>query len=141
MEQTHLDPATEVVRRRMSHQKTANTKPERDLRSHLYGLGLRYRLHRSIDGSRRTTDIVLTRPQIAIDVHGCFWHGCPEHFVAPMNNHDFWKNKIEANRRRDLHSAESMAQLGWLHLAVWEHADMEVAAGEVLRIVRLRLGF
>ena len=41
-------------------------------------------------------------------VNGCFWHGhegCRD-FVWPKSNPEFWKEKIEANIRRDNEKAE-----------------------------------
>ena len=37
--------------------------------------------------------------RLAVFVDGCFWHGCPEHGTWPKANADWWREKIEANRR------------------------------------------
>ena len=50
---------------------------------------------------RRRADIVFTRVGLYVFIDGCFWHGCPEHFVTPKTRTDFWLEKIEGNRERD----------------------------------------
>jgi len=54
-------------------------------------------------------------------VDGCFWHGCPRHFIKPRNHAAFWRKKIAANRTRDRLVARTLRKLGWEVLRVWEH--------------------
>lgn len=65
-------------------------------------------------------------------VDGCFWHGCPEHAVAPSSNAEWWAGKIESNRQRDAHTRESLESAGWVVLRIWEHVHVD----EALQIVR-----
>lgn len=52
--------------------RSENTKPERVLRSLIFRMGYRYRLHaRELPGK---PDIVFNRKKKVIFVHGCFWH-------------------------------------------------------------------
>lgn len=55
-----------------------------------------------------------------IFVHGCFWHGhdCPRG-KAPNSNVDFWKDKIEKNKKRDLQAQRKLSDLGWESLLIW----------------------
>lgn len=123
----------------MQAQKTKDTDPEIRLRSAMHRRGLRYRLHRALlDGTRRTVDVAFPTEQLAVDVHGCFWHGCPKHFVPPKANAEFWARKIEANRQRDSRTSGMLADIGWEYIVVWEHEDMESAAGRVENAVRAR---
>jgi DNA mismatch endonuclease (patch repair protein) len=55
-------------------------------------------------------------------IHGCFWHGCPKHSVAPSENADFWREKIRNNRKRDRLQRKSLRKQGWVVVAVWEHS-------------------
>src|SRR5581483_5902351 len=61
----------------MTRVKPKNSLAERALRSALHAAGLRFRLHRRVEGV--TVDIVFPGPRVGIFVDGCFWHGCPEH--------------------------------------------------------------
>lgn len=122
-------------RRAMQLQRGENTKPEVDLRRELYRLGLRYRLHQAIvPGTRRRVDIVFPGPKIAVDVRGCFWHGCPQHATQPKSNVEWWREKLDANRSRDRDTCERLENAGWKLIVVWEHEKPEVAALRIREI-------
>jgi len=116
------DRLTAAQRRlNMSRVRSKGTAPEMTVRRILHSQGLRFRLHRGdLPG---TPDIVLPRYQLAIFVHGCFWHGhhCPL-FRAPSTRTDFWTSKIDANRRRDVTACAGLVKLGWRTLCIWECA-------------------
>lgn len=69
---------------------------------------------------------------------GCFWHGCPLHGTWPKRNADFWREKIEANVRRDRETDASLVDAGWASVRVWEHEDAQEAADRIVAIVRSR---
>jgi len=71
-------------------------------------------------------------------VDGCFWHGCPQHATWPKKNADWWREKIEGNRRRDADTDARLKEAGWLPIRVWAHEDPQVAAANIARIVRAR---
>jgi DNA mismatch endonuclease, patch repair protein len=101
--------------------------------------GLRFRVHRRpISGVRRTADIVLGPARIAAYVDGCFWHGCPDHYMKPRANAAYWLPKIDENRRRDADTDAMLAQAGWLSFRVWEHEDLSAAADRLLALVAKR---
>ena len=57
----------------MSHIRSVNTKPEMALRRALWRRGFRYRVN--VKSLPNSPDIVLTKQQTVVFVHGCFWHG------------------------------------------------------------------
>ncbi|MFJ6232790.1 very short patch repair endonuclease [Streptomyces griseus] len=121
-----------AVRASMRANKSKDTQPELRLRSALHALGYRYRVaYRPIPALRRTADLVFTRPKVAVFVDGCFWHGCPDHHRLAKNNREYWKNKIQKNRKRDLEFDARLAEAGWLSVRIWEHEDLTSA---VLRV-------
>ncbi|MFG2295351.1 very short patch repair endonuclease [Streptomyces sp. NPDC048603] len=127
------------MRRRMSSQKSRDTGVEVALRKLLHASGLRYRIHRRpMKGVRREADIVFGPVKVAVFVDGCFWHGCPEHATWPRNNAEFWRTKIEGNRRRDVDTDVRLAEAGWLPVRIWEHEDATVAAERVIEAVAER---
>jgi DNA mismatch endonuclease (patch repair protein) len=120
----------------MSVTRGRDTKPEVAVRSLLHGQGLRYRVnHRVPAGSRRTVDIAFTRLRLAIFIDGCFWHGCPIHFVTPKTRTEFWVAKIAANRARDLESIKDLESAGWTVRRYWEHQDPEWVAADIVNCV------
>lgn len=105
---------------RMGKVRSKNTKPELFVRQLLYSMGYRYRLHlRAVPGN---PDIVLPPRKKAIFVHGCFWHrhkGCPN-CRLPKSKLDFWKPKLEGNRKRDVTKQRELKAAGWEFLVIWE---------------------
>jgi DNA mismatch endonuclease (patch repair protein) len=71
-----------------------------------------------------------------IDVRGCFWHGCQHHRTIPVNNHEWWADKMEANRRRDSETERLLRESGWQVIVVWEHDDMNSAADFIQKLVQ-----
>lgn len=125
----------------MQGNTSRDTLPERQLRAYLHALGLRYRLNaRPLKSLRRTADVVFGNGQVAVFVHGCFWHGCPMHATLPQTNADFWRAKIERNQQRDAETESALEAAGWLALTVWEHDDPETAASLIAQVVRARRG-
>lgn len=119
----------------MSRIRSRDTGPEMKLRSALHRAGLRFRLHRRDLPGR--PDIVLPKSQIAIFVHGCFWHqhtGC-RYSTTPATNADFWIEKFRKNTERDKANIEELQRIGWTVLIVWEcEIKMSVvAAAERIR--------
>ena len=66
-------------------------------------------------------DFVFPSGRLAVFVDGCFWHGCPRHFIKPRNNAAFWRKKIAANRARDRLVSRALRKLGWKVMRIWEH--------------------
>lgn len=106
----------------MSTIRGRDTKPEMLVRRHLHGLGFRYRLSpRDLPGR---PDLVLRRYNVAIFVHGCFWHGhdgC-RFATVPATRTEFWTAKISANKARDAAAEDKLRTLGWRLAIVWECA-------------------
>ena len=108
--------------RNMAAIKGKNTHPERALRSALFALGLRFRLHaRLLPGS---PDLVFSRYKAVVFVHGCFWHrhpGC-RFATVPKNNAQFWADKFTENVIRDQAVLDRLHECGWRAAIVWECA-------------------
>lgn len=56
-------------------------------------------------------------------VDGCFWHGCPTHFMRPKTNVGYWGQKIQGNKDRDTDTNRKLADAGWEVVRAWEHED------------------
>lgn len=136
---TSPEPRDRHVRNRMRTQARRNTKPELALRRELHRRGLRYRVDTKIEGlKRKRPDIVFTRRRVAVFVDGCFWHRCPEHGTLPKNNAEWWAAKLEANVSRDRGADQTLADMGWAVVRVWEHEQVTAAADRVSATLRSR---
>ena len=119
--------------------RSRDTAPELALRSLVHAAGLRYRVAaKPLPGMRRTADLLFRPTRVAVFVDGCFWHGCPTHFVPPRTNPDYWREKIDRNVQRDRDTDQRLSDAGWLVLRFWEHQPPQECAGLVVREVRLR---
>jgi DNA mismatch endonuclease, patch repair protein len=128
-----------AIRKAMQANRSRNTQPELALRRALHALGLRYRTFaRPLPKLRNTADIVFRPARVAVEVRGCFWHGCPVHYRSPSSNIAYWTEKIVRNRRRDELQAETLRDAGWWLEVVWEHEDPLEASKRVAALVRER---
>ncbi len=104
----------------MSRIRAKNTKPEVSVRSMLHRMGYRFRIHpKELPGK---PDIILPKYRTAIFVHGCFWHGhgnCKE-FSPPKTRTEWWLNKINGNKKKDIDNVTRLEKLGWKVIVVWE---------------------
>lgn len=104
----------------MSRIRSENTCPEKRVRSALYRLGFRFRLHdRTLPGR---PDIVLPKLKVSILVHGCFWHrhfGCRFTYV-PKSRLTFWQAKFQGNVARDQRVRKELRKSGQRVLVIWE---------------------
>jgi DNA mismatch endonuclease (patch repair protein) len=71
-------------------------------------------------------------------IDGCYWHGCPDHYIEPKTNVHFWRPKIARNRARDLDTTSRLEEMGYQVLRFWEHEDPEKVAAAIEREYRAR---
>lgn len=105
---------------RMRRIRNKNTKPELLVRSLVFSMGYRYRLHmKHLPGH---PDLTFVGRRKVIFVNGCFWHGHPEcnQWRLPKSNIDFWAEKIKKNRMRDEKNRMALEKDGWSVLTLWE---------------------
>ncbi|WP_439923642.1 very short patch repair endonuclease [Nitrobacter sp. JJSN] len=121
----------------MARVRQKGTGAELSLRQALHARGLRYRLQVPLlTKPRRVADIVFSSARVAIFVDGCFWHGCPEHASWPKSNAQFWRDKIETNRARDVDTDRRLSASGWHVIRVWAHERACEAAERIENVVR-----
>ena len=104
----------------MSRVRCKNTKPEELVRKYLFSKGFRYRKNDKRYPGK--PDIVLPKYNAMVFVNGCFWHqhsGCKAAAI-PETNSDYWKKKLQKNVERDKQQMETLRNLGWNVIIVWE---------------------
>jgi DNA mismatch endonuclease (patch repair protein) len=116
----------------MARIRGQNTTPELTLRRLLWRAGLRYRVHATTPAGR--PDVMFPAARVAVFIDGCFWHGCPDHYVRPRSSEEFWSRKLVENCRRDCDQTKRLEALGWRVCRVWEHEVFETPANVVQRI-------
>lgn len=129
-------PADERTSALMSRIRGRNTGPEKALRKALAAAGVRgYRLH--YDRVPGRPDLAFVRPKVAVFVHGCFWHGCPNcRPQRPGSHRAFWGAKLDGNKARDRRKTRQLRKAGWCVLTVWECRLRKHAGTQVARVKR-----
>lgn len=116
----------------MARIRGAGTRPELKLADAL-GPAVSFLVNTRIEGVR--VDVVLEQERTAVFIDGCFWHGCPSHYVRPRSNTVFWAKKLAENVERDRRQTLALEAQGWRVVRLWEHDVFErpaAAAAEVL---------
>lgn len=104
----------------MSRIKGKDTKIEVEVRKYLFSKGYRFRKNDKRYPGK--PDIVLPKYQVAIFVHGCFWHrheGCKD-ATTPKTRTEFWLEKFDKNVKNDQIKQEMLRELGWKVIVIWE---------------------
>ncbi len=122
----------------MQATRRRDTPSELALRSFAHRLGLRFRVDWALPGMRRRADLAFITARIVVLIDGCFWHGCPQHGTWPKAHSRWWREKINANRRRDADTVRRLRASGWIVMRVWAHQDPEATARRLARIVKVR---
>lgn len=118
----------------MSRIRGTRTTPELILRTSLWRLGLRMGLNRATPHGR--ADLVSVSRRLSVFVDGCFWHGCPDHYVRPRSRCRFWAEKLRSNVERDRRQTLALEGLGWKVVRVWEHDVESDASGVAATVLR-----
>lgn len=106
--------------RNMRRIRSTSSKPELVVRSMIWKMGFRYRLHlKNLPGK---PDIVFTAKRKVVFIHGCFWHqhaGC-KYAAKPKSHSNYWNPKLAKNIERDRLNQEALINMGWKVHIVWE---------------------
>lgn len=77
-------------------------------------------------------DFLFPKLRIAVFVDGCFWHGHDCRNTKPKDHADYWRIKIERNKKRDRDATDHLTKLGYCVVRVWE-CDFKKANAERLQ--------
>jgi len=132
-----VDPKTRTEIMRKIRGK--DTKLEKLARLNLWECGYRYR--KNIQDLPGKPDLVFRKIKTVIFIDSCFWHGCPDHLRMPKSNEDYWKIKINRNKKRDEIVNQEYKKLGWRIIRIWEHdliSSFERTMSKVIKILEKR---
>lgn len=110
----------EQRRKCMSAIRSADTGPEKLVRTMVHKMGYRFRLGGC--GLPGRPDLVFPRHRKVVFVHGCFWHRhrCPAGRPEPKTRAEFWAEKFSANMKRDAMVRRRLRMKGWKSLVIWQ---------------------
>lgn len=112
----HLTP--EQRSRAMKAVKLKNGSLELAVQRELQREG--YRFQRNCKNLHGSPDIVFREQKLAVFIDGDFWHGW--RLPAWENKlSEFWRAKLQANRKRDQRNFRRLRNAGWKVIRLWEH--------------------
>jgi len=102
----------------MSRVRSKDTRPEIALRKLVHARGLRFRKHcKELHGC---PDLVFAGAGVVVFVDGDYWHGW-RFSTWSWKLGQYWREKIQKNRRRDQRTFRRLRREGWIVLRIWEH--------------------
>ncbi len=104
----------------MSKIKSKETKFERDFAFHLKRI-LKARFIICPNYIEGKPDIFLKSAKLCIFLDSDFWHGWQYSRWKHLLKDDFWRKKIERNRKRDIFITRKLRRKGWRVVRIWEH--------------------
>ncbi len=116
----------------MAAVRSKNTAFEKKVFAALRKKGLRFKTnYAKVTGK---PDIVLIAKKKAVFLDSDFWHGWRFSLWRDKLTSDFWKNKIEQNRKRDKKVTATLRKQGWQVLRIWEHQIKKEPSVAILKI-------
>jgi DNA mismatch endonuclease Vsr len=119
--------------RTMAAIPSQRTSLEQQLATAMWAAGIRgWRRNLRVEHTR--PDFAFSRPQVAVFVDGCFWHGCPQCCRRPATNTHYWRAKLARNVERDTEQSRRLEDAGWTVVRFWGHellADSDTCAVRV----------
>ena len=104
----------------MSRIRSKNTVFERDfIKALKKETSVRFSIN--VTAIKGKPDIVFRKRKVCVFLDSDFWHGWQYPRWKHLLKDDFWRNKIEQNRRRDRRNTARLRREGWKVLRIWEH--------------------
>ena len=119
----------------MSKIRSRDTKFEREFIVSLRK-GTRKKFQTNVASIKGKPDIVFQKDKVCVFLDSDFWHGWYYPRWKLLLKNDFWREKIENNRRRDRKTTVYLRKNGWIVLRFWEHEIKMDHAKVVSKIVK-----
>ena len=108
----------------MSKIRSRDTKFEREFIVSLRK-ATRKKFQTNVASIKGKPDIVLQKDKVCVFLDSDFWHGWYYPRWKHLLKNDFWREKIENNRRRDRKTTAYLRKNGWTVMRFWEHQIKE----------------
>ena len=118
----------------MSKIRSEGTRFEKDFTAEL-AKRVRDKFETNVTSLRGKPDIVFRKENICVFLDSNFWHGWQYPRWKHLLKNDFWRDKIEKNRKRDRDTTRYLKRNGWKVIRVWEHSiksDFDACLGSIL---------
>lgn len=104
----------------MSKIRSRDTKFEREFIVFLRK-ATRKKFQTNVASIKGKPDIVFQKVKVCVFLDSDFWHGWYYPRWKHLLKNDFWREKIENNRKRDRKITTYLRKNGWIVLRFWEH--------------------
>ena len=81
----------------------------------------RKRFRTNVASIKGKPDIVFQKDKVCVFLDSNFWHGWYYPRWKHLLKNNFWREKIQNNRRRDRKTTAYLRKNGWIVLRFWEH--------------------
>lgn len=86
-------------------------------------------------GLKGKPDLVFHKSMVCVFIDSDFWHGWQLPRWRHLLKNEFWVNKIEKNRQRDIKTTRYLRRHGWVVVRIWEHnikKDIDAQIGRII---------
>ena len=104
----------------MSKIRSSNTKFERKFIAAFKTL-TKKKFQTNVALIKGKPDVVFQKDKICVFLDSDFWHGWQYPRWKHLLKTEFWRKKIENNRKRDKKTTAYLRENGWKVLRIWEH--------------------
>ncbi len=122
----------------MSKIRSRDTKFEREFIVSLRK-ATRKKFQTNVASIKGKPDIVFQKDKVCVFLDSDFWHGWYYPRWKHLLKNDFWREKIENNRRRDRKIKAYLRKNSWTVLRFWEHA-IHKDSDETVRTIKKHIG-
>ena len=119
----------------MSRIRSTNTEFEEKFVKGLKKL-TRKNIDRNVKVIRGKPDIVFKRYKVCVFLDSDFWHGWQFPRWKHLLKNDFWRDKIDKNRKRDRKTTAFLRRQGWTVIRIWEHNIKEDPTKQYAKILQ-----
>ena len=117
----------------MSKIHSKNTKFENEFIDKLQKI-LQIPFEKNVKDIRGKPDVVFNAQKVCVFLDSDFWHGWQYPRWKHLLKNDFWRKKIQNNRKRDKNTSQYLRRHGWKVVRIWGHQIRDDIKKQIFRI-------